>query len=68
MYDARFSNSSLCLIYKKEECTRKKEMCINEQSLLEIEALEGKTLVQWDYKILMKFLWELADKIKKKIV
>ena len=40
-------------------------MCINEQSLLEIEALVGKTLVQWDYKILMKFLWELADKIKK---
>ena len=41
-------------------------MCINEQSLLEIEALVGKTLVQWDYKILMKFLWELPDKIKKK--
>ena len=67
MYDARFSNSSLCLIYKKEEC-RKKEMCINEQSLLEIEALVGKTLVQWDYEILMKFLWELADKIKKKFL
>ena len=45
MYDAQFSNSSLFLIYKKEEC-RKKEMYINEQSLLEIEALEGKTLVQ----------------------
>ena len=42
-------------------------MCINEQSLLEIEALEAKTLVQWDYKILMKFLWELADKIKKNV-
>ena len=64
MYDARFSNSSLCLRLKKEECTEK-EMCINEQSLLGIEALVGKTLVQWDYKILMKFLWELADKIKK---
>ena len=65
VYDARFSNSSLCLRLKKEECTEK-EMCINEQSLVEIEALVGKTLVQWDYKILMKFLWELADKIKKK--
>ena len=32
---------------QKEEC-RKKEMCINEQSLLEIEALAGKTLVHWD--------------------
>ena len=32
-----------CLIYKKE--CRKKEMCINETSLLEIEALVGKTLV-----------------------
>ena len=45
MYDARFSNSSLCLRLKTEECTEK-EMCINEQSLLGIEALVGKTLVQ----------------------
>ena len=48
-------NSSLCLIYRKEEC-RKKEMCINEQSLLEMEALEGKTLFT-ETEILIKFLF-----------
>ena len=37
----------LHVLYTKKEC-RKKEMCINETSLLEIEALVGKTLVQWD--------------------
>ena len=45
MYDT--SRIILRILYTKKEC-RKKEMCINEPSLLEIEALVGKTLVHWD--------------------
>ena len=37
----------LRVLYTKKEC-RKKEMCINEANLLEIEALVGKTLVHRD--------------------
>ena len=37
----------LRVLYTKKEC-RKKEMCISEASLLEIEALVGKTLIHWD--------------------
>ena len=37
----------LRVLYTKKEC-RKKEMCINEANLLEIEALVGKALVHRD--------------------